>query len=801
MNVGKLLVFLLFSTILLSGCLGTRFLNSNESLLYKQKTIVNKGMEIDGIEELYTQSPNSQFPILPFSPYVWFYQVGVKKHNPKTLDLKKESIKANYDSLISRTTKHKKKEKLLQKRNRKTQKIERVLKEGNLFMRWGEPLAVYDSFQTKTTIEKIKQYLHAKGYFDVHILHKANRKRKLTRSIYKIEEGTPYLIDTVFQRINDSTITQLLKKRSSKIVRLSNYDQDILTEERSAITNFLKDNGYYNFSREYVSFDIDTAYKDHRIALQIVVKNPPFPNRHRQFSIDSINFIISKNDANANNSTAVMETYRGVVHTTHPLYYAPKILDRKIFLDIGGFYSQQKTLNTQRQLANLDIFKFININYDSTGGKFVANIFTQPFPRYQWTNEFGINVTQGFPGPFYSTTLKKRNVFRGLENLELSSRIGIEGTAATSKVDDVFTSIEAGINAALTFPQFVFPIKNSKRKQLSSLNPKTRLSVGYSLINRPEYNRKNTNFTTTYSWGRQLNTLYNFSLADVSIINSELTAAFKKRLNTLASNGSNLINSFKPSLVSSSSFFIIKNFNNYGSGKQTSSYLQIFTESGGVLQNLFSTSALEQEGLETYKFLKFNIDYRKVKQLSKSDGVAFRFNAGIAFSYGTTKTLPYEKYFFAGGSSGIRGWRPRRLGPGSYTPLNKEGEVSYQFEQNGEILLQTNIEFRRKLLGFVDWAYFIDAGNIWLLDEDKNRPGAQFQLNTFFREIAVTSGLGIRFNFVFLIIRLDSGLKMYDPARPRGKRFIFSNGFKDPPFDDSKTTEPIIFNIGIGYPF
>lgn len=797
MNAGKLLVFMIFFTILLPGCLGTRYLQPNETLLYKQKIKVNKPIDSDDLAELYTQSPNRQFPIIPFSLYVWFYQGGIKKYSPKVLNLKKEEIKTNYDSLIASSTK---KKKLLQKRNRKTQKIDKTIKEGNVLMRWGEPLAVYDSLQTNTTIRKFELYLQSKGYFDAKISHNTKRSGKLMRSFYEIEIGEAFIIDTLFEKISDSTLVQVLNNRISGINKFDNYSQSMLTDERDDINDFLKNNGYYDFSREYISFDIDTAYKDHGVAIRTVIKNPASSDQHKQFSIDSINLVVNKTSGNANDSIVFRKMYQGIFHMSHAPYYKPKVLNRRVFLNRGDLYSRQKTFDTQRQLANLDVFKFININYDSSYGKFIANIFTQPLPRYQWTNEFGVNVNQGFPGSFYNTTFKKRNIFRGLENFELSARAGIEGSASATNLDNPF-NFEAGINASLIFPKFILPIKSIMRERLGQSNPKTKLSIGYTLTDRPEYTRKNTNFTTSYSWGKVLNTSYNFSLADVSIIDSNLSTRFSNRLDSLAINGSKIINAFNPSFVSSISFYVIKNFNNYGLTKQSSSYIQIFTESGGTSQNFISTASLEDQGLETYKYVKLNIDYRKISQISKNAGVAFRINAGVAVPYGSNKILPYEKYFFAGGSNGIRGWRPRRLGPGSYTPLNDAGKVNYQFEQSGEVLIQASIEFRRNLIGFIDWAYFLDAGNVWTISEDNTRPGAQFQRDSFLKEIAVASGLGIRFDFVFLIIRVDAGLKVYDPARPESKRFIFSDGFNDVPFDNHQNAEPIIFNIGIGYPF
>ncbi len=450
------------------------------------------------------------------------------------------------------------------------------------------------------------------------------------------------------------------------------------------------------------------------------------------------------------------------------------------------------------------MFRFININYDSTSGSLVANIYTSPLSRYQWSNEVGINVTQGFPGPFYNLSFKKRNVFKGMETLEINGRIGIEGVAPATEVDDVYASVEAGANVSITFPQFVLPISAAAKERLGKINPKTRLLTGFNYTQRPEYTRENFNLSSTYSWQNEKNTLFQFAVTDVSIINSSITDGdFANRLEELERQGNRLINSFEPSFVSSMSLNIAWNKNSYGLGKSNSSFFSIFLESGGTSLNFLDAAILEREGLESYQFLKLNFDYRKTKPLNPNTTFAYRINAGIAKPYSDNAVLPYEKYFFAGGSNGIRAWRPRRLGPGSFTPLDSTETgplVNYDFEQQGEILLEGSVELRKNLVGFIDYALFFDFGNIWTIRNDNSRPGSQFELDRFYKEIALSGGLGLRFDFSFLVLRLDAGIKLYDPARPEGRRFILSKDFYEAPFT-AAASEPVVFNIGIGYPF
>jgi outer membrane protein assembly factor BamA len=171
----------------------------------------------------------------------------------------------------------------------------------------------------------------------------------------------------------------------------------------------------------------------------------------------------------------------------------------------------------------------------------------------------------------------------------------------------------------------------------------------------------------------------------------------------------------------------------------------------------------------------------------------------MAKPYGISNgILPYEKYFFAGGSTGIRAWQPRRLGPGSYTPpINENGSFDYRFEQPGDILFEGMFELRQKLYGYFDGAFFVDIGNSWTFEEDPTRPGADFRFDRFYKEFAVGTGIGLRMDFDFLVLRLDMGVKAVDPARPEGQRFVLGNFFKKFLGEPGQT----VFNIGIGYPF
>ena len=792
----------------LSGCLGTKYLEDGQKLLYKQQIKAPKGVDKEELTELYVQRPNRQFPIIPFSPYVWFYYHGVKRYNKIDFAGKKEVIRQKWNAKINKAGgKPKKTASYKRKMDKKLAKVDKTIEEGNVWMRWGEPIAVYSPASTQANMDRFELYLSSKGYFLAEVDSALKTTPKRVAVTYTIKPKEPYTIDTVFVQIQDTAIYQLLEENqaSSTLEKGENYDQDKLSKERERIDLLLKDNGYFDFSRQYIEFDVDTAFNGSRnVAIRTRISEPLTRGYHKVFQVDSVNFTT---DANLNllpDSLRTNELYEGINYRYFNKKYNKKVLSRRVFIEKDALYSKSNTFSTQRQLANLDIFRFININYDSTGGKLVANVFTSPLSRYQWSNEVGVNVTQGFPGPFYNVSFKKRNVFQGMEIFEMNGRIGIEGVAPATEIDDVYASTEIGINAALTFPQFLFPISAKVKERLGRINPKTRLLGGFSYTRRPEYIRENFNFSNTYTWQNRKNTQYQLALTDVSIINSSITDdRFDERLRELEQNGNRLINSFLPSFVSSMSFSATWNFNSYGLNLSNSSFFRLFLESGGTTLNFVNTDFLRNESLEFYKYLKINMDFRKINPINQNTTLAYRINAGIVNPYSENRVLPYEKYFFTGGSNGIRAWRPRRLGPGSYTPLDSTEAgvlVNYNFEQQGEILLEGSVELRKNLIGFIDYAIFVDFGNTWMIREDRSRPGAQFKVDRFFREIAIGSGMGLRFDFSFLVMRLDAGLKVYDPARPTSRRFILSRGFYDAPFT-AEASEPIVLNIGIGYPF
>ncbi|HZX75254.1 MAG TPA: hypothetical protein VFE57_12585, partial [Cyclobacteriaceae bacterium] len=570
----------------LSGCIGTRYLPENKKLLYNQSIRAPKGFNKEGLSDLYNQNANSRFLGLPITPLVGLYYTGVKHYKKEKYTTKKEAVVQKFDEKIAKAKTNNKAISLQYRKQQKIESFDSKIENGNLFMQWGEPVSVFDSSTISYTVDKIHAAVFNKGYFLNKTTAKFNEFKKRVSVVYEIDPGIPYVIDTIFFNVEDTAVLKIVKKNESLSLLHppDHYDQNNINAERDRLELLLKDNGYFDFSKEYIDFQIDTSYKAVRkIAVKIEIRNPAQRDNHKVFKVDSLIFTP---DAGVVMPSAVSRhptRYRDMTFNYFKDQYSKRILSQRVFIAEDSLYSRTKTLNTQRQISNLDIFKFVNINYDTSGGKFIANIFSSPQDIYSLSNEAGMKVTQGYPGPYYSASLKKRNLFGGLEIFELSGRIGIEGVAAATDDNTIYGSVEAGVNASLTFPIMLFPFTASQFLKQAKYNPKTKLQTGYNYTDRPEYKRSVTSVSATYSWEPKRTLSYSFTPANLNIIRSSLDSAFNALLIDLQENqGNNLINSFKPSFVTSMIFTMIWNPNNYTSYQKNSFFARLQFESGGT---------------------------------------------------------------------------------------------------------------------------------------------------------------------------------------------------------------------------
>ncbi|MCU0446482.1 MAG: BamA/TamA family outer membrane protein, partial [Microscillaceae bacterium] len=786
----------LFFCCLLSACAVTRKLPDNTYLLTKQEIKGNQNISTERLTGLLRQKPNGK---ILFIPRITFYAWGESIFKPEKIQTKLDAKnKKLTDQIIAaQKAQNSNLERRLDRRKiRKLDKLTTKLNEGNWLMRSvGEKPTLYDSATAHITANQMRQLLQNKGFFQgkVKIETKANPNTQRMTVTYLITENAPSYFGEINVFTKNKNIDSIVRANQnySFLKTGDSYDTEVIDRERTRIEKLLKNNGYLFFNLQYIRFSIDTNHFQQpekiksnsdtlsqnqpkgltgkRLAKINIVINEPIKGTHKAWRLNEIYFHIVNQRRRAGQKDTIQsqETKIAYVYESRRLNYAYHVFDRRIRLQPDRIYSETNLFDTQRLIGNMDLFKFVNISPDTSSRKLNINIFTQPTERFQISDEIGLNVFQGLPGPFINLALKNRNTLGGAEIFETNLRFAIDGQTSFSEQNRFYSSIQAGLNASLTFPRLLFPRKliyKSLRNNLENYTPTTRLSLGYNYVRRPEYTR--TNLVAAISYQGQLkNSTYNFTLSELSVVNtSNLSSAFNEQLDILQNQGNPIRQSFTQAIVSS--IYMVYTFNNNtGNETKKSHFIRLLAETGGNLAGIINANKVGQNnkilGLPYFQFWRFNSTFHYYLPLNQAFSVlAARFNVGLAKSYGNSTTLPYEKFFFAGGGSSLRAWQPRRLGLGESPPIDTLGNYDYRFEKPGEIILEGNLEWRFPLFGFIRGALFIDAGNVWSWEERNPKlPGSQFKINQFWQQIALNTGFGLRFNLPFLLFRVDLGYK------------------------------------------
>ena len=784
----------------------TRNLEEDDYVVYNNELVGINIADAEALQQLLEQEPNTR--ILGGSFGVMLYRIGNQFYDSSKVAAKRkkvidelEALQTNDAAQTSELSYKRKVENL----KIKLESFDKILEYGNALMRTGNPVVLLDSSLVEKSRKNMKGYLINHGFFDAEVDYSITSKDKKASITYEIEENKPYILDSVYTRVDNPELHKLISSFSSNsfLQKGQIYNQDNITEERNRLEELLKNVGYYMFSKSYINFIAyqDTAAKSIRI--EQVIQKPTFAESHQVYTLDSISLRINPpTDEFADRQ--IQTQYNGIDFSFYRDRYSAKTLASRIQLQKGKPYNRIDALETQRLINSLDLFRFVNITFDTLGTSLTAAIYTQPNQKYQLTNQLGMTITEQLPGPFFSTALRNRNFFRAGELLELNFRAGLEGVASATG-QGVYQSSEINTSLSVIFPRFLIPFSPRTLQKYGKYNPNTRVQFGYLSTNRPEYNRNAINGQLGYTWSTRNNRQsFTINAADVSYIRTPyIQDEFLGILENLQNDGNNLIWSFLPSLISSFSGQTLINFNRYGDfSARKASLLRIFGESGGTTLNLTNVRRNDSPEINyaNFQWLKGQIDYRRYYPISKKQTLAYRLNFGMARPYGVSSgILPYEKYFFAGGGTSIRAWQARRLGPGSSTPITGPGgNYDYRNEQPAEMILESMFEYRRKLFSYFDMAVFLDAGNSWMIGRDDARPGADFRYDRFYKEIAVGTGVGLRMDFDFLVIRLDLATKALDPARQEGERWILDNIRFNRPLGEKGQT---VFNFGIGYPF
>ncbi|GAB3833059.1 BamA/TamA family outer membrane protein [Hymenobacter jeollabukensis] len=837
---------------LAAGCSPLHLLGPKQRLLSTVRIEGARQLEKDQLDALLRQRPNRRFPV----PQLAIYNLGYTFYHPQRLQAKLDTTQHVYAARIAAAgTDSVAVGKLLQKRERRIQRLQRKLDKGNAIMRIGEPPVIYDSTLTALTTEQMGIYLRSKGFFRTRVAYTDNppeplgyfsrlfgqadsvkapapgtpRSRRVTVE-YQVHEGPRFLVKQLRYDIPDTAVARLIRgDTTQQLLHVGQpYDEALIGQERARLETLLKNHGYYDFQARYITLEADTSFAPTTVRLLVQVANPENAAHHQVYRVRRVSFVA---DAGVNRFGLQRDTVRrnGIDYLAYNHRFSTRILDRKLLVRPGEQYSLTNTIQTQRQLSNLDVFRYTSINYqkppvaDSLQGVLDATVSTTPQKRAQYSSEIGGTYVATLPGPFGNFRVRIRNVFGGAEVLDLGLRAGLEGqfplTGNTnSKPDQPQLTTQLGANVNLILPQFLVPWRTNH--YFTNYSPRTRLTASATYVGRPEYKRTNLEASYDYIWERNAYHQFIFTPLDVSLVfTNNFDPGFRKTLERLP-NGASLLRSFQSVLVPSINATSLYNDNDFTQTRDAR-YLRLFAELGGPFRGLYTVNGDSTDhdvggsNIAVYDFVRLSADYRRYHKLSAHQFLVWRLNGGLATALTNTRLngragqptafiIPYDRYVFAGGGSSVRAWYPRRLGTGGYIPRDKDGNPTdaETFEQPGEVLLEGSVEYRFPLYDFINGAVFTDFGNVWALRGGAGRPGSTFEFNRFYREFAVGSGLGLRFDFTFLIVRLDFAAKVYNPVVTQGSKFVLPNvSVFNLNKQDGSEANPVRLNIGIGYPF
>jgi outer membrane protein assembly factor BamA len=707
------------------------------------------------------------------------------------------------------------------------------LEEGNWWMRVpGDAPEIFSPGEAESSVVRLERYMFSKGFFNSEAFYTADTLSKKRINLeYHVIERRPYQVKRVKYVSQDSAVMEIIAStvQNSVIEEGENYDETRIDAERARLTTSLKSEGYYDFSINDIILEVDSTVGDHQTFINVVIDTPDAGGQHIKYTIEDVKIETGAGFFNA----APPDTLNmgGMTLIQRGRHYNENILSRKIHLDTGQLYDVRAVDRTRRALSGTQMFKFVNVNFQKTdSAKLSTVIQTSNMAKYTYSAEAGATLIQNLPGPSFSLSLINRNALGLMDVYNLNFRILYEGQ--TTVQDTAALAREISINTGFTFPFLLAPRGKKLQEKWSYLLPTTQTTLAYNDIDRLQYQRSNINALLKYQFRMPSGRVYGFAPFDITVAQTgRIDADYLQRLRELERDGNTLINSFRNSLVTSTHFDMLKASAAYGHIQSNYNYVHLYTELGLPYLSPFefesdtTTNGPGQfRGLEYFKFAKASLDYRNGWALGNKRQFATRALVGLATPYGGEPDgLPYEKYFFSGGSASNRGFRPRRVGPGSFTsvavdengdPMEEYGVllIDRVLERPGEIIMEFNVEYRAPLFSFFNWATFIDISNVWTWDDDYNDSvydgantgeGSKFELNDFYKEFAISTGLGLRLDFTFIIVRLDLGIKMFDPAQPLGERFVLDNAFQDPLGGSLMGSESdfMRINLGIGYPF
>ena len=687
--------------------------------------------------------------------------------------------------------------------------------------RIGEPPQIYDEDLSKRSEDQLKEYAYSKGYFRASVSSDVSYKEKKRKTVinYRLKTGEQYIIRGINYQIRDSSLQTLYFNSAlkSEINEGDAFDIEAIEKHQLNIVKLYRDNGYFYFSKDDVKFIADSSVHEKQVFVDLLIR----PAKNSQIDSAKVfqpfylnNFFISvlpgnspvtvgRDSVGVFSDTITWDNF--TLYQTKQVTYPPALFNRTMRLNKGMLYRNAEVESAFNAFSRLRQFRFVDIQFrevNSANDTNLLDTYIRLAPLNKQATSFDIEGTNtsGNFGIAGNVTYTHRNLFRGAEVFQLSFLGGIERIEQLNNgVPNYFNTREFGVESSLMIPKLLGP--GNFISDFERFLPKTVITLGYNYQKRPEYTRTISTLKFGYDWKSTEFLRHAWNLLDYNKVNVyDYDPKFIDGIQDLY-----IKSSFTDHLIFAMNYSFIFSNQRLNTIKDYT-YVRFNIESSGNLlwvlskitnRNKFqAVDSLGNVQSAYYKvfdtrfaqYVKSDIEYSRGFSIDKFNSVVTRAFFGIGLPYGNFDVLPFEKKYFSGGANGIRAWPVRSLGPGTY----KASPEEYP-NQTADIKLEANLEYRFHLISFIEGTLFLDAGNIWAINEKDNRSGAQFRLNQFYRQIAFGTGTGLRFDMSYFILRLDLGMKLRDPSETENKGWI--------PGNRSYTSRDFNFTFAIGYPF
>lgn len=653
----------------------------------------------------------------------------------------------------------------------------------------GEAPVVYDEQLTQVSMQQLEQQMNNMGYFNAQVdTQKVVKDRKVNLT-YLLTANQPYMLRTYKVDIPFSDVSAIARNTGCKVVEGQQFSTATLDEERERIANVMRNRGYYYFDKTMLEFTADSALGTHEVDVKLhlasyvqQLDSAALAQLHTQYTIRTVHYQIDYEPNRVPDSIVIErdeDKYGNVYSWTGNRFLSKQALRRASRIHPGDKYAEWRVERTYARMNGLAPVKYVDIAFQTVGDTLLDCYVTVSRGKL---NSIAAEVegtySAGDWGVAAGLTYTNKNIFRGAEVLSLGARASYEWRANGGR------AIEAKAEAGLTFPSQV------------------KLNVAYNYQQRPEeYTRTIANAGLEYTIPRRAGSRWTHRLNLIDINYIYLPWISDRFKSDFMDHASVLKASYEDHFILDWSY--TGSYSSYNPRLPHRSYVQFAIKletAGNALYGISKLANLPKDENGAYvlwnipfaQYAKGDVNFTYHGVVSPKHKIVSHIGLGVAMPYLNAATIPFEKRYFGGGANGIRGWQARTLGPGTFKGTGNS--LVYDL-QAGDIRLDLNLEYRFKVVKFLELAAFVDAGNIWTIRDYEDQPGGVFKWDEFYKQIAWSYGVGVRFDLSILIFRIDFGVKLHDPGRiAEGKQWrTAANGLG---WKDDMT-----FHFAIGHPF